>query len=518
MNKELMKNILTILLTASLLAPAMAQSGNPEPSPIAEGPYQATLDSFKQYRCPEWFRDAKFGIWSHWGPQAVPGADGWYARNMYIEGSPTYKSHLAKYGHPSKFGYKDIIPLWKAEKFDPDALMGLYKKAGARYFVSVGVHHDNFDLWDSSRIHKWNSVNMGPKKDIVALWQVAAKKQGLRFGLSEHLGYSFTYLQTSHGADKEGALAGVPYDGEDPAFKDLYLWKADPETDPDPVSKGMGWTRDKCFHALWFDRIKDLIDLHQPDLLYCDARSLKFDETGMRLLAHYYNSNIRKNGGALDAVYNLKWDKPGWVFDMERGLQTEIRAEPWQTCTTNGDWFYNPSHWRGWKKPGRVIQTLCDIVSKNGNLLLNVVQYPDGSLPPESQELLGELAVWMPINGEAIFETRPWKTFGESPATANATVKSDLFNEDHLKFTPEDIRFTQTKDGKTLYAIALGAPTGAVKIKTLAGEKIGSISLLGSDAKIDWKQEADALVIQPPAKWPSQHAVAFKIQMTHPEK
>ena len=513
------QNLFVALFFALSMAAAVAQTDPAAFPPIAAGPFKPDMESFKQYRCPEWFHDAKFGIWAHWGPQAVPGVDGWYAHNMYVEGSSAYKFHLAHYGHPSKFGYKDIIPLWKAEKFDPDALMILYKKAGARYFVSMGTHHDDFDLWDSSKLHQWNAVNMGPKKDIVALWQQAARKQGLRFGVSEHLGFGFTYLQTSHGADKEGPLAGVPYDGNDPAYKDLYFWKANPEKDPLPGSPKMGWTKDTQFHALWYARIKELIDQYHPDLLYSDARHMTFEETGYRLLAHYYNSNIQANGGKLEAVYNLKVDKPGWVYDMERGLQKEIRSEPWQTCSSNGDWFYNPGYWRGWKKPGLVIQTLCDIVSKNGNLLLNVVQYPDGSLPPESLKLLDGLAEWMPINGEAIFETRPWKTFGETSAPADTSEKSELFNEDKLKFSAADIRFTQSKDGKTLYAIVLGVPTGSVRIKSLGSDAklldkpISSISLLGSDAKLDWKQEANALVIQPVAKWPSEYAMAFRIEM-----
>ena len=188
---------------------------------IATGPFQPTMESLKQYKCPDWFRNAKFGIWAHWGPQAVPMDGDWYARGIYEQGSGHNKYHLEHYGHPSKFGYKDIIPLWKAEKWDPDRLMELYKKAGAKYFVSMGSHHDNFFLWNS-KLHKWNAVNMGPKRDVVGDWQKAAKKQGLRFGVSEHLGASFWWFQMSHGADKTGPLAGVPYDGADPKYEDLY--------------------------------------------------------------------------------------------------------------------------------------------------------------------------------------------------------------------------------------------------------------------------------------------------------
>ena len=180
--------------------------------PIPTGPFRPTWESLKQYRCPDWFRDAKFGIWAHWGPQSVAEEGDWYARNMYIQGSPQYQYHVAHYGHPSKFGYKDIIPLWRAEKWDPDRLMALYRKAGARYFVSQAVHCDNFDLWDS-KFHKWNAVNMGPKRNVVGDWQKAARKLGLPFGVSEHLGYSRCWFQTSHGADKTGPFAGVPYDG-----------------------------------------------------------------------------------------------------------------------------------------------------------------------------------------------------------------------------------------------------------------------------------------------------------------
>jgi len=189
---------------------------------IEEGPFEPTWESLKQFRCPEWFNDAKLGIWAHWGPQAVPGAGDWYARNMYYEGHEQYKYHLENYGHPSKFGYKDIIPLWKAENFDPDALISLYKRAGAKYFAALATHHDNFDCWDSA-YHRWNSVNMGPKKDIVGLWREAALKHGLRFAVTEHMVRCYNWFITNKGCDKEGPYAGVPYDGNDPAYEDLYF-------------------------------------------------------------------------------------------------------------------------------------------------------------------------------------------------------------------------------------------------------------------------------------------------------
>ena len=234
----------------------------------------------------------------------MPRQGDWYAKKMYMhdgmgrggkaaEPDPDNIYHVEHYGHPSKFGYKDIIPLWKAEKWDPEQLMALYKKAGAKYFVSMGTHHDNFFLWNS-KIHRWNAVQMGPKKDVVGLWQKAAKKQGLRFGVSEHLGASFTWFQSAHSADTTGPMAGVPYDGNDPQYFDLYHAKADPND--------RGWlTNNPVWQREWFDSIKELVDNYQPDLLYSDS-PLPFGDVGRSMLAHFYNQDMAKNGGKLEAV------------------------------------------------------------------------------------------------------------------------------------------------------------------------------------------------------------------------
>lgn len=506
-----MKILLIMVAMQMAFAGARAASDG-----IAEGPFKPEWDSLQQYKCPEWFRDAKFGIWSHWGPQCVPMWGDWYAKNMYVPGATReqYRHHVETYGHPSKFGFKDIIPLWKAEKFDPERLMSLYKAAGARYFVSMGVHHDNFDLWNS-RHHKWNAVQMGPQRDIVGAWQKAAKQHGLKFGVSEHLGASFTWFQTSHRSDTNGPMAGVPYDGADPKWQDLYHPPAAPD-DKAWYSTNPEWARE------WFTRIKDLVDQYQPDLLYSDG-ALPFGEVGRRMLAHYYNSNQARQGGMLEAVYCLKdWrTKPGHgdyvegigVQDVERGGLSGIKEAPWQTDTSIGDWFYN-KNWKAkdtgtmYRAPEWVIRNLVDIVSKNGNMLLNIIQRPDGSLDPEVEQLLADVAGWMKVNGEAIFATRPWGVFGEG----EAKVEAGHFKED-FGFSAKDIRFTRSKDGKTLYAIALGVPGGEVRIKALAqGKKpVSNVRLLGSDEKLSWKQEADALVIQKPAAWPCRHAVAFKI-------
>lgn len=482
--------------------------------------FEPTLESFKQYKYPDWFRDAKFGIWAHWGPQAVPRQGDWYARKMYESdikdrktNLPTGKSsneylyHVQHYGHPSKFGYKDIIPLWKAEKWNPEQLMALYKKVGAKYFVSMGSHHDDFFLWDS-KIHKWNAVNMGPKKDVVGLWQKAAKKEGLRFGVSEHLGASYTWFQTSRGSDKTGPMAGVPYDGADPKYEDLYH--------PKTAADDFGWlTTNPENQKNWLACITELIDLYHPDLLYSDSE-LPFGEVGRTMLAHYYNQDIAKNGGKLEAVYNckLRASEGRWVQDLERGAMDSISPYPWQTDTSIGDWYYRTG--QKYMTGTQVIQMLVDIVSKNGNLLLNVVQTPEGDLEPDVMNILNEIIAWTPANGEAIYGTRPWKIYGEGPTTQKSQEKGRFGGvKDVRPYESTDIRFT-TK-GETLYAFCMGVPASDVKIVSLgtdskvSSKKVASVKMLGSKDKLTWKQEADALVITKPVKLPEWPVITFKI-------
>ena len=469
--------------------------------------FKPTDESFKQYQYPDWFRDAKFGIWAHWGPQAVPRQGDWYARQMYEEGSADYKYHVAHYGHPSKFGYKDIIPLWKAEKWNPEQLMALYKKVGAKYFVSMATHHDNFFLWNS-KIHSWNSVNMGPKKDVVGLWQKAAKKEGLRFGVSEHLGASYTWFQKSRGADKNGPLAGVPYDGTNPAFEELYH----PKTAPDDKE----WlTNNPENQKNWLACITELIDNYQPDLLYSDSE-LPFEEVGRNMLAHYYNQDKAKNGGKLEAVYTCKHVSKGlWVQDVERGALDSISPYPWQTDTSIGDWYYRTG--QKYMTGTEVIQMLVDIVSKNGNLLINVVQTPEGDLEPDVMAILDVIGKWTPANGEGIYGTRPWKVYGEGPSTQKNQAKGQFGGvKDVRPYEASDIRFT-TK-GETLYAFCMNTPTGDIKITSLGksseltGKAVASVKMLGSNEKLTWKQEAGALVITKPSKLPEWQVITFKIE------
>lgn len=471
--------------------------------------FDANPESFRQYAYPEWFRDAKFGIWAHWGPQAVPRQGDWYAKKMYNENDNDYKYHVAHYGHPSKFGYKDIIPLWKAEKWDPGQLMALYRKVGARYFVSMGTHHDNFFLWDS-KIHKWNAVNMGPKKDVLGLWQKAAKKEGLRFGVSEHLGASYTWFQSSRGADKTGPLAGIPYDGANPDYEDLYH--------PKTASDDKAWlTTDPENQKNWLACITELIDKYQPDLLYSDGE-LPFGEVGRTMLAHFYNQDLAKNNGKLDAVYTakLRASEGRWVQDLERGAMDSISPYPWQTDTSIGDWYYRTG--QKYMTGVQVIQMLVDIVSKNGNLLLNVVQTPEGDLEPDVMKILEVIAAWTSGNGEAIYGTRPWLVYGEGPATINKQEKGHFGGvKDVRAYQSKDIRFT-TK-GNNLYAFCMGKPVEEIKINSLgkaskiAVRKVMSVTMLGSNEKLKWKQQAEALVIELPSKLPDWEVVTFRIEL-----
>ena len=419
-----------------------------------------------------------------------------------------YIYNLKNYGHPSVFGYKDIIPLWKAERWNPDALMKLYKKVGAKYFVSMGTHHDNFFMWNS-KIHRWNSVQMGPKKDVVALWQQAAKKEGLRFGVSEHLAASYTWFQTAHSADKTGDKAGIPYDGNDPQCQDLYHGKAD--------STDFGWmTKNPVWQKEWLASITELIDMYKPDLLYSDCGLPFGNDIGRALIAHYYNQDMLKNKGNLEAVYNCKEASKGrFVRDVERGVLDSISILPWQTDTSIGDWFYSIG--QKYHSADEIIQMLVEIVSKNGNLLLNVVQTPEGDLEPDVLHILDGIGTWTKTNGEAIYGSRPWKIYGEGPATTGNQEKGTFGGvKDVRPYVANDIRFT-TKNG-ALYAFCMNTPTANIEIKSLAegasytSKKITKITMLGSKEKIKWEQNGTALSINKPVKLPEYKVVVFKIE------
>ena len=493
-----------------------------QPEPIEEGPFVATRASLRAYQVPDWFRDAKFGIWAHWGPQSAVEAGDWYARNMYIQGHKQYDHHVRTYGHPSKFGFKDTIPSWKAERFDPDYLMGLYKKAGARYFMTMGVHHDNFDLWNSQH-NRWNAVNMGPGKDIVRLWGEAARKHGLKFGISDHLWITYKWFSTSKGADKEGPMAGVHYDGADPRNFEYYR---DCE---EVLNAHLDWNENgipESWKQHWYLRIKDLVDNYRPDLLYCDGH-VPFEEHGLGILAHLYNKSASGNGGLTQAVYTSKRPEdsaPGTgicVFDVERGVVESIWPTPWQTDTCIGDWHYSREMMGTYKSAKTVIDMLVDIVSRNGNLMLNFPLPASGMLDGDELEVLSGITDWMAVNREAIYATRPWKVFGEcpgstSPKNEKESSTAQAFNEHGRKdLTSQDIRFT-VKQG-TLYAFFMGWPESRqVTVRQLADKSpfapgnIDHISLVGG-GELAYTRDEQGLKIQLPERQTGRFAGALRI-------
>ena len=444
------------IISLSLALQAAAEDAKPTvligptAEPMQTGKFEPTWKSLEQYQTPEWFRDAKFGIWAHWGAQCEPEQGDWYARNMYFENERQGKYHREKYGPPSKFGFKDVINEWKAENWDPEKLMSLYKRAGAQYFVALANHHDNFDNYDS-KYQPWNSVNLGPKKDLVGGWAKAARNNGLRFGVSVHAAHAWTWYEIAQGADKQGPLAGVPYDGKltkadgkgqwwegfDP--QDLYAQNHTPSKNAGNVGNihGIwGWDAnkgcsipDQAYCEKFYNRTVDLINKYQPDLIYFDDTVLPlwpFSDTGLRIAAHYYNSNMKWHGGKLEAVYNGKIlneeQRKCMVWDIERGQSNRIEPFVWQTDTCLGGWHYDIGVFNRhrYKSAKTVIQTLADVVSKNGNLLLSVPVRADGTIDSDEVKIVEGIAAWMDINRESIFGTRPWKVFGEGPAMASA--------------------------------------------------------------------------------------------------
>jgi alpha-L-fucosidase len=476
--------------------------------------FESTVESLQQYTCPEWFRDAKFGVWAHWGPQGVPMMGDWYARNMYVEGHPNYLHHCRVYGHPSKFGYKDLVKLWKAENFDPDSLMKIYKNAGAKYFVACGAHHDNFDCWDSKH-HPWNSVKVGPKKDIVGMFAKSARAAGLRFGVTDHLERSWSWFNTNKGADKTGPYAGVPYDGNTPGFEDFYFEPHSEASACYPQTAPEAWMRQ------WQARMEDLIDQYNPDLFYTDG-AIPFGKIGLELMTHFYNRNIERHGG-LEAVYALKddkhlaafgyhgkyWDGIG-VLDVERGVVDGIQDKPWQTDTCIGQWYYKTQ--AVYKQPDEIIPMLIDIVSKNGNLLLNLPVRPDGTLDAEAKWIAAEIGKWMSVNGEAIYETRPHEVFGEGPTQLGAGLFAE---KDKAVFTSEDFRFT--RKGNIIYAFIMYWPIDRELKITELGEghgpkTISNVELIGSTETPSWGRRTYGLLVTLPPNPPCDYVCVLKIE------
>lgn len=552
--------ILRLLALASVLV-GSAQAGSTIPStatpavlvrtdrePVAPGKFEPSWASLKQYRSPAWFRDAKFGIWAHWGPQCEPGKGDWYARHLYFEDGPLWgqnvtASHRETYGHPSQAGFKDVIHRWKADKWDPEKLVALYQRTGARYFFALANHHDNFDLWDS-KYQPWNSVRVGPQKDIIGGWAKAARAHGLKFGVSVHASHAWSWYEPAQGADKKGPLAGVPYDGKltaadgkgqwweglDP--QDLYEQRHTPSPDfanPARIHERWNWDNgvtppDQAYCEKFYHRTIDLIDRYQPDLIYFDDTALPLwpaSDAGLKIAAHFYNRNNQWRGED-GVIFNKILDpeqRQCMAWTIERGTSNEIEPHVFQTETCLGSWHYETQLYEtgGYKSAQTVIHTLVDVVSKNGNLLLNVPLRGDGTPDEKELAILEGIAAWMQVNQEAIHDTRPWKVLGEGPQMAETVaLTAQGFNEGKGRpFSAEDVRFT-TK-GATLYAIVMGAPKQALHIKSLGtaarllDAPIASIKLLGSDEPVKWSQSADALTIEAPRAIPNEIAAVFEI-------
>jgi len=505
---------------------------------VACGPFQPSWESLAGgYQVPDWFRDAKFGIWAHWGPQCQPEMGDWYAKSMYEFNSADYRFQVKKYGHPSKFGFKDVIHEWKAEHWDPKHLISLYKRAGAKYFSAMANHHDNFDMFHS-KYQPWNCVAIGPKKDIVGGWAKVARAAGLRFAVSCHGDRAWSWYQEAQGSDPSGPLAGVPYDGRMTKADGKGKWwnGLDPQdlyAQYHPVGR-YDWPQngnpplDRAFCEKFFNRTIDLIDKYHPDLIYFDDTVLPIypsSDIGLRIAAYFYNTNLARNGGKLEAVITGKGltaeQRRALVLDVERGVTEGGETVPWQTDTCIGSWHYQRSLFdqHRYKTATQVSQMLVDIVSKNGNLLLNI-PLPGSGLPDADElKFLSEFTAWMDVNSEGIFATRPWKVYGEGPSTTSHAPRGQFGGaRDVRPYTSEDIRFT-TK-GDSLYAFVMVWPEArSTVIKSLAfgspqldGRKVADVSLLGYGGKLAWTQDEQGLNVKLPATPPSEHAVTLKIK------
>jgi alpha-L-fucosidase len=528
-------------------APAAAPEALPPPAPapipapagfgVAAGPFQPNWESLSNYQVPDWYRDAKLGIWAHWGPQCQPEMGDWYAQKMYQEKGAIYKFHCQKYGHPSKFGFKDVINVWKADKWQPEELIALYKRAGAKFFTALAHHHDNFDCFDS-KYQPWNSLVAGPKRDMVGGWMKATRDAGLHFAVTSHGDRAWAWYQDAQKADTTGPLAGVPYDGRMTKADGKGLWwdGLDPQDlygQYHPPGK-YNWALegappvDPAFCEKYFKRIIDLIDKYHPDLLYFDDDVLPLyptSDVGLRIAAYYYNTNLARHGGKLEAVLTGKRlnaeQRRAIVLDVERGVTNGGETLPWQTDTCIGNWHYERRLYdeHRYKSAKQVVQMLVDIVSKNGNLMLNIPVRGDGTIDSDEVAVLEALSGWIAPNGEGIFATRPWKVYGEGPSVSNPAPAGQFGGaRDVRPYTAEDIRFTAK--GDAVYAFMMGWPEGGkTTLKSLAQSsehyprEIGRVELLGGNGPLAFTRDATGLALTLKDK-PANNEFAYALKIT----
>jgi alpha-L-fucosidase len=475
-----------------------------------QGRFRADWESLQQYETPDWYRDAKFGIFIHWGVYSVPAfGSEWYPRMMYVKDSNEYKHHIETYGPQDKFGYKDFIPMFKAEHFDPAAWAELFKKAGAKYVVPVAEHHDGFSMYDSG-VSDWTVTKMGPHRDTTGDLAKAVRAAGLHFGLSSHRVEHNFFL---------GPGRSIPSDVNDPQFAALYgpahNWVMNSSGTPlnnDFTFVSSAWADD------WLARAAELVEKYHPDVFYFDwwigQSTIRPNLT--RFAAFYYNSSLKY--GDHIGVINYKdyaMQEHSGVLDIERGQLGDLRPFPWQTDTSvsNKSWGYIKND--TFKSPEFVVHQLIDIVSKNGNLLLNIGPRSDGTIPEEVQKVLLDVGAWLDVNGEAIYGTRPWRIYGEGPTKVSTGAFHDT---ETTKYSPEDFRFTTKSD--VLFVIGLAWPTSGEavvhSITTTAGNKpIENVALVGGDGKLQFEQRADGLHIKLPGQAPAKFAYALRVTFQH---
>lgn len=461
----------------------------------AVAPFSPTWESLQTYTVPDWYQDGKFGIFIHWGAYAVPAfGNEWYPRNMYVQGSKEFAHHVETYGPQARFGYKDFIARFTAERFDPDAWAQVFQQAGAKFVVPVAEHHDGFAMYDSA-LSKWTAAKMGPKRDIIGDLARAVRERGMVFGLSSHRAEHWWFFDEGRKFDS---------DVNDPAYQDFYGPAEPRDSQPNPA-----------YLEDWLARCQELVDRYQPQLVWFDwwIEQPAFEPYLRRFAAHYYNQGQAWGKGVAINYKHDAFPEGAAVFDVERGQLSDIRPRFWQTDTSisKNSWGYVQN--QNYKTASSLVHDLIDIVSKNGALLLNIGPKPDGTIPETEVRLLQEIGVWLSANGEAIYGTRPWKVYGEGPTE----VVGGQFNDTkRAPFTERDVRFT-TK-GDTLYAIVLGVPRGKVTIQSLGTNlrlyphRVGKVRLVGADQPLSFDRDEGGLHIALPAHAGPEHAMTLAIE------